>query len=188
MLDEIKFTKLREEILSVVHEGIKSNINLANVQKKYLKNLLLFALLNAERNETVTGRNFIKLVNRLFKKFIIDILKNAGDDEDDEDLDENLTVELNRIIANAAALDLDKLQARLTPTNIINIMKLNTNGMSQRQILNHLLSLRNAKSNYRETPEEARKREQRQKEYEMAKKRERMMAGRLLDGRGSREL
>ena len=170
-----KFSKEREQVLRAARQGISSNIPLAGVQKKYLKNLLLFALMNASGNETVTNRNFIKLVNKLFKKFLIQIIKKAEDDDDDETFEEALDVELNRIVANKEMLDLQTLQSILTPSNIIANIKMNIDGLSQRQVLNKLLSLRDAFVNHRETPEEAREREQRQKEYELQKKRERVL-------------
>lgn len=175
MMTEEKFSKEREQVLRVARQGISSNIPLAGVQKKYLKNLLLFALMNASGNETVTNRNFIKLVNKLFKKFLIQIIKKAEDDDDDETFEEALDVELNRIVANKEMLDLQTLQSILTPSNIIANIKMNIDGLSQRQVLNKLLSLRDAFVNHRETPEEAREREQRQKEYELQKKRERVL-------------
>ena len=183
-MTEEKFSKEREQVLRAARQGISSNIPLAGVQKKYLKNLLLFALMNASGNETVTNRNFIKLVNKLFKKswlFIIwwsticSIIKKAEDDDDDETFEEALDVELNRIVANKEMLDLQTLQSILTPSNIIANIKMNIDGLSQRQVLNKLLSLRDAFVNHRETPEEAREREQRQKEYELQKKRERVL-------------
>lgn len=183
-----KFYKERNLVLARARGGIESNIPLASVQKKYLKNLLLYSLMSASRNETVTEKNFIKLVNRLFKKYLVQIiLKNADDDDDDDEtVSEGLNVELNKIIANGELLDINALSEVLTPANVIAIIKANTNGLTQRQILNRLLSLREAKANHRETPEEARQREQRQKEYEMQRQRERMMEGRILT-RGSRE-
>lgn len=175
MMTEEKFSKEREQVLRAARQGISSNIPLAGVQKKYLKNLLLFALMNASGNETDTNRNFIKLVNKLFKKFLIQIIKKAEDDDDDETFEEALDVELNRIVANKEMLDLQTLQSILTPSNIIANIKMNIDGLSQRQVLNKLLSLRDAFVNHRETPEEAREREQRQKEYELQKKRERIL-------------
>ncbi|MFR8204993.1 MAG: hypothetical protein ACLU99_00660 [Alphaproteobacteria bacterium] len=169
MMTEEKFSKEREQVLRAARQGISSNIPLAGVQKKYLKNLLLFALMNASGNETVTNRNFIKLVNKLFKKFLIQIIKKAEDDDDDETFEEALDVELNRIVANKEMLDLQTLQSILTPSNIIANIKMNIDGLSQRQVLNKLLSPRDAFVNHRETPEEAREREQRQKEYELQK-------------------
>ena len=173
MDDEQKFSKERKKVLEFAHAGIRSNIPLSGLQKKYLKNLLLYSLMNASSNESVTNRNFIKLVNKLFKKFIIDILKNGTDD--DEDFEGNLDIDLNKIIANEAKLDLKELQELLTPANVIGIIKANTNGLSKKQILNKILALRDIKTNHRETPEEAREREQRQKEYEMLRQRQRMM-------------
>lgn len=149
MMTEEKFSKEREQVLRAARQGISSNIPLAGVQKKYLKNLLLFALMNASGNETVTNRNFIKLVNKLFKKFLIQIIKKAEDDDDDETFEEALDVELNRIVANKEMLDLQTLQSILTPSNIIANIKMNIDGLSQRQVLNKLLSLRDAFVNHR---------------------------------------
>lgn len=128
MMMEEKFSKEREQVLRAARQGISSNIPLAGVQKKYLKNLLLFALMNASGNETVTNRNFIKLVNKLFKKFLIQIIKKAEDDDDDETFEEALDVELNRIVANKEMLDLQTLQSILTPSNIIANIKMNIDG------------------------------------------------------------
>lgn len=175
MMTEEKFSKEREQVLRAARQGISSNIPLAGVQKKYLKNLLLFALMNASGNETVTNRNFIKLVNKLFKKFLIQIIKKAEDDDDDEAFEEALDVELNRIVANKEILDLQMLQSILTPSNIIANIKMNTQGMSQRQILNKLLALRALNTNHRETPQEAKEREKRVKEYEMQRRMQRVM-------------
>ncbi len=174
MESEQKFFRERKQVLDMAHKGIQTNIPLSSLQKKYLKNLLLYSLMNASGNETVTSRNFIKLVNKLFKKFIIDILKN-GSDDDDEDFDGNLDIDLNKIIANEANLNLKELQELLTPGNIIGIIKLNTKGLSKKQIINKILALRDIKTNHRETPEEAKEREQRQKEYEMIRQRQKMM-------------
>jgi len=173
MDNEQKFFKERNKVLEVARKGIQSNIPLSGLQKKYLKNLLLYSLMNASGNESVTNRNFIKLVNKLFKKFIIDILKK--DTDDDDDFGGNIDVDLNKIVANAENLNLEELQKLLTPGNVIAIIKANTKGLSKKQILNKILALRDIKTNHRETPEEAREREQRQKEYEMIRQRQRMM-------------
>lgn len=185
MANNNRFFRERNTVIEMAKKGIQSNIPLGSLQKKYLKNLLLFSMMNASNNESVTNRNFIKLVNRLFKKFLVEILTKNSED-DDEEFDENLEVELNNIIANEQHLSLQELQALLTPANIVSTIKANTNGLSQRQILNRLLALRDAKANHRETPEEARERERRQKEYELQKMRERMMEGRVLT-RGAHE-
>ena len=179
-----KFAKERNSVLKAAKEGIKGNLNLSAAQKKYVKNLLLFALINASKNESVTNRNFIKLVNKLFKGFLLKIIKEALDD-DDGDFDEAIEVELNKILANGEKLDIKNLEAILTPENIVSFLKNNTKGLSQRQILNRLMALREAKSNYRETPQEQRKREQRQKEYELQKQRQHMMEANVLT-RGQR--
>ena len=62
-----KFAKEKDIVLKAAKQGIKGNLSLSSAQKKYVKNLLLFALMNASGNETVTNRYFIKLVNKLFK-------------------------------------------------------------------------------------------------------------------------
>ncbi len=181
-----KFAKEREQVLNAARRGIKGNIKLSGAQKKYVKNLLLFALMNASGNETVTNRNFIKLVNKLFKGFLVKIIKESLDDDDDTDVDEALEVELNKIMADQTLLNLNELQDVLTPANIAAFLKANTKGMSQAQILKRLMSLRDAKINHRETPQEQREREQRQKEYELQRQRQRMLEGQVLT-RSSRE-
>lgn len=181
-----KFAKEREQVLKAAKQGIKGNIKLSPAQKKYVKNLLLFALMNASGNETVTNRNFIKLVNKLFKGFLVKIIKESLDDDDDTDVDEALEVELNKIIADKALLNLAELEEVLTPANIAAFLKANTKGMSQAQILKKLMALRDAKINHRETPQEQKEREQRQKEYELQRQRQNMMEVRTLS-RGSRE-
>lgn len=178
MYDE-KFEKERQKIIEIARKGIYSNIPLAGVQKKYLKNLLLFALMNASVNKTVTNRNFVTLVNKLYKRLLVKIVTDNSDDDED-DVDEGLDIELNNIIANESLLNLEELQALLTPGNIVSAIKESSNGANKRQILDRLLALRDAKANHRETPEEAREREQRQKEYELQRQRERMMQGRAI--------
>ena len=175
-----KFAKEKDLVLQAASKGISGNIPLSGKQKKYIKNLLLFALMNASDNRTVTNRNFIKLVSKIFKGYLIKIIKECLDDDDDTDLDEALDVELNKIIANGEMINLSELEQLLTPENIVKFLKGKTNGLSQRQLLDKLLALRNINSNYRETPQEQRKREQRRREYELQRQRERMMDGRIL--------
>ncbi len=184
MTAELKFKKERDLVLAAAKKGIESNVPLSGLQKKYLKNLLLFSLMNASANETVTKPNFVKLVNRFYKKLIIDIIKEE-DDDDDGEFDTALSVDLNKIMADADKLDLQEIQALLTPANIVGIIKKNTNGMSQQQIIKNILALRDAKANHRETPEEAKERERRQKEYKMMRQRQMMMDSRILT-RGER--
>lgn len=178
MIAALKFSKERDEVLAAAKKGIESNVPLSGLQKKYLKNLLLFSLMNASANETVTKPNFVKLVNKFYKKLIIDILKE--DDDDDGEFDTALTVDLNEITADAEKLDLQEIQALLTPANIIGIIKKNTNGMSQQQIIKNILALRDAKANHRETPDEAKERKRRQKEYNMMRQRQMMIDSRIL--------
>lgn len=171
---EIRFPKEREKVLDAARRGIDSNIPLTKLQNKYVKNLLLFALMNASSNETVTSRNFLKLVSRMFKGYLLKIIKQILDDDDGE-FDEALDVDLNKVQADKKIIDIETLAKELSPAQIIAFIKANTNGMTQKQLLKKMLTLRDMKVNHRETPEEQREREQRQKEYELARKRERMM-------------
>lgn len=168
-----KFKKERSLVLEAAKCGITGNIKLSSRQKKYVKNLLLFALMNASNNETVTNKNFIKLVNKLFKGFLLKIIKQSLDDDDDEDWDEAIEVELNRIMADKALLK--NMEEVLTPENIQSFLKNSTNGISQKDLVKRLMALREAKANYRETPKERAKRERNIKEYELSKVRQRMM-------------
>ncbi|MBS4772786.1 MAG: hypothetical protein KHX55_00740 [Proteobacteria bacterium] len=171
---EIRFPKEREKVLDAARRGIDSNIPLSKLQNKYVKNLLLFALMNASSNETVTSRNFLKLVSRMFKGYLLKIIKQILDDDDGE-FDEALDVDLNKVQADKKIIDIETLAKELSPAQIVAFIKANTNGMTQKQLLKKMLTLRDMKVNHRETPEEQREREQRQKEYELARKREKMM-------------
>ena len=170
-----KFKKETDIVLEAAKRGITGNLKLSRNQKKYIKNLLLFALMNASANQTVTNKNFIKLVNKLFKGFLLKILKESLDEDDDEDGDEILDVELNKIIASDSLLKNKDLEAVLTPEKINEFLKASTKGVSQKDILKRLIALREVKANYRETPTEQRKRERNQREYELSKTRQRMM-------------
>ena len=175
-----KFTKERQTVIEAAKKGINGNLKLSLKQKKYVKNLLLFALMNASGNQTVTNKNFIKLVNKLFKTSLIKIIKEALDDDDDDtDFDSALEVELNKIIADKKLLNISDLQEILTPENITSFLKGATKGISQKDLVNKLLALREAKANHRETPQEQKEREQRRKEYELQKQRENMMESRI---------
>ena len=168
-----KFKKEHDLVMDAVKKGLTVNVDLSDAQKKYIKNLLLFALMTASNNETVTNKNFIKLVNKLFKGYLIKIIKDNLDDDDD--YDEGLEVDLNQIIASETLLKSVDLQQVFTPENIFNFLKLNTSGASRKDLIKKLLSLREVKANYRETPAEQKKREKRQKEFELQKQREHMM-------------
>ena len=169
-----KFEKERQFVLDLAKQGINININLNSQQKKYIKNLLLFALMNASSNETVTDKNFVSLVNKLFKTYLVKILKDAIDD-DDEDWEGAISVELNKIVANDSLKNLAELQEVFTPSQIFSFLRKYTSGISQKDLLRQLRSLREAKNNYRETPEEAKKRERSRQEYALAMDRQRMM-------------
>ncbi len=174
------FEKERQFVLDLAKQGIDININLTSQQKKYIKNLLLFALMNASSNQTVTNKNFISLVNKLFKTYLVKILKETLDD--DEDWDDAVSVELNKIIANDSLKNLSDFQEIFTPSQIFSFLKKYTSGIAQKDLLKQLKTLRDAKSNYRETPEETKKREKSRKEYYLAQERQRMME----KSRGSR--
>ena len=169
-----KFEKERQFVLELAKQGIDININLNSKQKKYIKNLLLFALMNVSSNETVTNDNFIKTVNKLFKKYLVKILKESLDD-DDEDWETAISVELNKIIANDNLKKLAELQDVFSPNQIFSFLKKYTAGFSRKDLLLKLKQLRDAKTNYRETPEEERKRKQKSREYKLAREHQRMM-------------
>ena len=169
-----KFEKERQFVLDLAKQGIDININLNSKQKKYIKNLLLFALMNASSNNSVTDKNFIKLVNKLFKTYLVKIIKESLDD-DDEDWDAAISVELNKIIANDNLKNLAELQELFTPAQIFSFLKKYTKGFSQRDLIERMMAVRNSKSNYRETPEEKKKRERSRREYMLAMERQRMM-------------
>lgn len=169
-----KFEKERAEVLKTIRHGIVDNMKLSSSQKKYVKNLLLFALMNASTNDTVTNRNFIRLVNKLFKGFLLKLLKSSMDD-DDEDWDDDLEVELNKIMASDALLKAADFQIVFSPEKIFSFLKQTTNGISQKDLIKRLTALRDAKANYRETPKEREKRERNRREYELARSRQRMM-------------
>lgn len=180
------FDKERAEVLAAAKAGIRGNLKLSGTQKKYVKNLLLFALMRASNNGTVTPRNFLKLVNKLFKEFLLKIIKDGSDDDDDTDWEEALDVELNQIIANDEILRNFDIESLLTPQTITSFLTGATKGVSQKDLIKRLMALRDAKINHRETPSEQKEREQRQKEYELMKLRQRTM---IMErgSRGSRE-
>lgn len=167
------FEKERKEVLDAAKEGIRGNINLSSKQKRYVKNLLLFSLMRASVNGTVTPRNFLKLVNKLFKEALLKIIN--SDDDDDDDWAEGLEVELNKIMASDEMLRNVDFESLLTPENIAAFLKGETKGVSQKDLLKRLMALRDAKANHRETQEEYKERTRRQKEYELTKQRTRMM-------------
>ena len=68
------------------------------------------------------------------------------------------------------------LQDIFAPKKIFSFLKNNTTGLSQKDLINRLTALRDAKTNYRETPEEREKRKNNQREFELSKARQRIMA------------
>jgi len=168
------FEKERKEVLKAAKEGIRGNLNLSASQKRYVKNLLLFALMKASANGTVTPRNFLKLVNKLFKDSLLKII--GINDDDDDDWDDAFAVELNEIIASDEMLKNVDFEALLTPENIMVFLKDATKGVSQKDLIKRLMALRDAKINHRETPEEQKERQNRQREYELTRQRQRMMS------------
>jgi hypothetical protein len=159
-----KFEKERNEVLKAAKAGIRGNLKLSSMQKKYIKNLLLFALMKTSSNESITPRNFLKSVNSAFKDFLLKILSQEEDDED-IDWEDALNVELNNIIANEELLKNINIESILTPSNINAFLKNSTKNFSRDLIIKRILALRDAKRNYRETPEEEKEREKRSKEH-----------------------
>ncbi len=177
-----RFEEERQEVLRLAKHGIETNIPLKPAQKKYLKNLLLFSLMRASNNQTVTKPNFINLVKKLFKKYVVKIvhgsvkkMPNHNPLEDEEFYDENLEVEINNIIANEQLLDLQLIQQSLTPQNIIGQIRQLSDGLQTQQVIKRIMTLREINSNHRETPDEARMREKRQREYQRQRQNQRVM-------------
>ena len=191
-MDDInKFDEERREILAMVRNGIQTNIPMKKTQKRYLKNLLLFSLMRASKNPTVTKPNFMKLVAKQFKKYIVKIIHgsvknmpNHNPYEDEDFYDENLDVEINRVIANEQFLNLNLIQQSLTPKNIIGQIRTLAEGLSAQEVIKRITALREINSNQRETPDEERKRQQRIRDYERQRQ---MQNTRLLEmERGAR--
>ncbi len=192
-MDEVnKFEEERQEILAMVRNGIQTNIPMKKTQKRYLKNLLLFSLMRASKNPTVTKPNFMKLVAKQFKKYIVKIIHgsvknmpNHNPYEDEDFYDENLEVEINRVIANEQFLNMELIQQSLTPKNIIGQIRTLADGLSAQEVIKRITALREINSNQRETPDEERKRQQRIRNYERQRQMQNM---RFLElERGSRE-
>ncbi len=179
-MDDInKFDEERREILAMVRNGIQTNIPMKKTQKRYLKNLLLFSLMRASKNPTVTKPNFMKLVAKQFKKYIVKIIHgsvknmpNHNPYEDEDFYDENLDVEINRVIANEQFLNLNLIQQSLTPKNIIGQIRTLAEGLSAQEVIKRITALREINSNQRETPDEERKRQQRIRDYEKQRQRQ----------------
>lgn len=179
-MDDInKFDEERREILVMVKSGIQTNIPMKKTQKRYLKNLLLFSLMRASKNPTVTKPNFMKLVAKQFKKYIVKIIHgsvknmpNHNPYEDEDFYDENLDVEINRVIANEQFLNLNLIQQSLTPKNIIGQIRTLAEGLSAQEVIKRITALREINSNQRETPDEERKRQQRIRDYEKQRQRQ----------------
>ena len=169
------FEKERQFVLDLAKKGIRTNLKLTSEQKKHIKNLLLFTIMRASSNKTVADKNFIKLVNKIFKTFLVQILKDNLDDDDDEDWSTAISVELNKIIASDNLKKLAEFHEIFTPSQIFSFLKKYTKGVSQRDLIERILAARNGKSNYRETPEETKKRKRNQREYALMLERQRMM-------------
>ena len=67
------------------------------------------------------------------------------------------------------------MQEIFTPSQIFSFLKKYTKGVSQRDLIEKMRAIREAKSNYRETPEETKKRERNQREYSLMLERQRLM-------------
>ena len=187
------FEKERNEVLQAAKDGIRGNLKLNGKQKKYVKNLLLFALMRASSNGTVTPKKLN--INDSYKKQYLTYLSFIGS------LlifisgliflyiacnDEALDVELNNIIASDEMLKQIDFDQMLTPENISMFLKGATNGVSQTNLVKKLLAMRDAKANYRETPDERKERIRRQKQNEMLQQ---QIRGMMMErnGRGGHE-
>ena len=117
-----KFEQERQFVLDIAKQGIDINLKLNSKQKKYIKNLLLFALMNASSDKSIKNEDFTKTVNELFKTYLVKILKESFDD-DDEDWESTISVELNKIIAKDNLKKLAELQEVFTPIQIFSFLK-----------------------------------------------------------------
>ena len=165
--------KEKKQVLDIIREGINCNFELFTKQKQSVKKLLFFALMNASKNTTVTNKNFQKLVSKLFKSYLIKLIKDALDDDDDEDWDEALLVEINKIVASKKLLKKADLNNIFTPEKTQKFLKSKTQGKSVNEIAKLISTLRDLKTNHRETPDEFKKRERNQRVYVAQRTRER---------------
>ncbi len=164
------FENEKNNILSLIKEGINCNFELFSKQKQSVKKLLFFALMNAANNKTVTKSNFQKLVSKIFKSYLIKLIKDALDDDD---WDDDLLVEINKIIASEKLLKKTDLNKVFTPEKVQNLLKKKTSGKSVNEMVKLISSLRDLKTNHRETPDEFKKRERNQRIYVAQRTRER---------------
>lgn len=171
------FEEERQFVLDMAKQGIDININLSSKQKKYIKNLLLFALMGASTSTTV-DKNFVETVNKLFKTYLIKILKESLDD--DEDWEDDISVELNKIIAGDSLKNLADLQEIFTPYQIFSFMKKYTKDFSQKDLLMKLKALKDAKRN--EEDEENEEKEKKKKKKELLEEDRRNLSIKLLRG------
>ena len=73
------------------------------------------------------------------------------------------------------ALFISQWRDRITTEGLRKVLKKYTKGFSQRDLIERIKAIRDSKSNYRETPEETKKRERNQREHALMLQRQRMM-------------
>ena len=170
---EDKLEKEKDFLLEQIKGGMITNFPINKIQNKYLKKLLYFAIMRAANNNRVAPSKFGRLVNKIFKRFVVKIIKTAlPDDYDEEFLEDNLLVELNKILASQELMKSSEFIQEISPLNILGLIKKESENMSAQEMINRVLALRDLKANHRETPEEEKERKERARNLERARARE----------------
>ena len=162
--NEEEILKIKEDLLNKSKNGIVTNFKITPTQNKYLKNLLLFAIMRASKNDKISPKNYKRLIDKIFKKFLIKIINISSetDDDDDDYYEENLVINFNKILASQELLSSKTLIANISPANILSLIRKESKNLSAQDILNKILSLRDIGQNHRETPEEEKERTERE--------------------------
>lgn len=158
----------RKRLIAKAKDGIDSNIPLRKDQKKYLKNMLLFAILRTSRD---SKGDLSKKANKAFKKLFVRLVYtqnlNEEDQEDEAFFEQNLNISFNHIQANHNKLDLKKLSNWLSPKNIMTQILNATGTLTNKQKLDRLAAKKDAKANHRETPQEILERKRRERTMDL---------------------
>lgn len=177
-----KFEEEKKALISEAKKGIESNIPMHKIQKKYLKNLLLFSIMSAAKNPAKTSGGLRNAVNNLFKSLFITSIhskKIIDDDEEEGDgeyLDterffyQNLNISMNNIQANPNTVDTRKLAKLISPKNIMRQIKYMIMGFTSPEIIKRIKAMKALKTNHRETPQEMIERMRRTRAYEQTRK------------------
>lgn len=174
-----KIEEEKRQLIAEAKTGIKTNIPLKPVQKKYLKNMLLFSIMRASADEKYPG-NLKSKASALFKKMLISILiakkmiKDGYSDEDEENdedfFNENILISMNNIELSPKVEKVSFMRW-LTPKNIMLQIRFIIMGFTSRDVVKRLKSIKNANTNHRETPEEILERKRRGRALTVEKKR-----------------